>query len=272
MGTSSGTVHAVAGMNKFPSGQSSQANADITDIVLTAYSITSVYLSNGVCITTSGVPMMLLNPYTITSSTTVPSLDFPAYAASEFVDFLGFSTCVGSGKELFPTSINQVTNISVTPAPSASLRVGANSTSPTLHSSNATKQTVTPRLDEPTKIGIGVGVSFAALFLISLVGFLWRKRRLRSAAITAEEQGDTEDRQEGTSASRGNSQPYLQQRAELEAEERRGHELEGRQKIHELDGRTEMIEIPAGIHEHQLAIMRSRQELRGGEHSEELDT
>ena len=273
MGTSSGTDQIVAGMNTFPLGKSSQANVDITDIVLTAYSITSAYLSNGVCITTSGVPIVLPKAYTITSPTTVPSSDFPFYAASEFLDFLGFSTCVGSGEELFPTPIIPVTNISVTPAPSASLRVGANSTtSPTLHSSNATKPTVTPRLDEPERIGIGVAVSFATLILISLVAFIWRKQRLRSAAITAEKQGDTEKRREGTSASEGDNQPYLQQKAELEAEERQRHELEARQKIYELDGQTCINEIPAGTHEHRLAIMRSRQELRGGEHSQELDT
>ncbi len=260
-------------MNTFPLGKSSQANVDITDIVLTAYSITSAYLSNGVCITTSGVPIVLPKAYTVTIPTIGPWTDFPLHAASEFVDFLGFSTCVGSGEELFPTPIIPVTNISVTPAASASLRVGANSTtSPTLHSSNATKPTVTPRLDEPERIGIGVGVSFATLFLISLVGFIWRKRRLRSAAITAKEQGDTEGRQKGRSASEGDDQPYFQQKVELEAEGRQRHELEGRQKIHELDGGAEIREIPAGTHEHRLAVKRSRKELRGGEHSQELET
>ena len=79
-------------------------------------------------------------------------------------------------------------------------------------------------------------------------------------------------KQEGTSASEGDNQIYLQQKAELEAEERRRHELEGRQRIYELDGQTGIIEIPAGTHEHNLAVTRSRQELTGGEHSQELDT
>ena len=284
MATSSGTFQAVAGTNRFPLGMSSQANVDITDIVLTAYSITSVYMSNGVCITTSGVPIMLPEAYTITSPTGVSSPQFPEYAASKFVDLLGFSTCVGVGKNVLPTPLSEVTNgsaiplvevtkISVTPAPSTSLPVGANSTtSPTLHSSNATKPIVTPRLDQRTKIGSYVAAFFAALILSLLVAFIWHKRRLRSAAITAEKQGDTEMKQEGTSASEGDNQIYLQQKAELEAEERRRHELEGRQRIYELDGQTGIIEIPAGTHEHNLAVTRSRQELTGGEHSQELDT
>ena len=215
---------------------------------------------------------MLPQAYTITGPITgpisAPSSDFPSYAASEFVDFLGFSTCVGSGEELLPTPIILVTNISVTPATSVSLPARADSTtSPILHSSNATKPIVTSRLDEPTKIGIGVGVPFAALIPIPLAAFMWRKRRLRSAAIAAGEQANTGDR----TASGPDSQPYLQQKAELEAEERRRHELEARQKVHELDGATEIIEIPAGKHEHRIAVMRSRQELTGGEHSQELD-
>ena len=78
-----------------------------------------------------------------------------------------------------------------------------------------------------------------------------------------------EKRQEA--ASEGDNQPFLQQKAELEAEERRKYELEARQKIHEMDGSTEIIEIPAGTQEHRLAVMRSRQELTGGEYSQELD-
>ena len=273
MGTSSGTFQAITGMNTFALDKSSQANVDITDIVLTAYSITSVYLSDGVCITTSGVPITLTKAYTITSPTTVPSSEFPAYAGSEFVDFLGFSTCVGSGEELFPTPIIQVTNISVTPAPSASLRVNATSTtSPTLRSSNTTEPTATPGLDEPERIGIGVAVSFATLILVALVASIWRKSRLRSAAIPAGKQRDNKNEQEGTSRNEGENQLYLQQKPELDAEEQQKHELEARQRIYELDGETEIKEFPTGIDEHRLAVMRSRQELKAGEHSQELDS
>lgn len=216
---------------------------------------------------------MLTKGYTIPSPTAVPSSDFPAYAGSEFLDFLGFSTCVGSVVELLPTTIIHVANISVTPAPSASLQVGATTTtSLTIHSSNATKPTATPGLEEPERIGIGVAVSFVALILVSLVAFIWRKQRLRPVAITAEKQGDNEDNREGTSGGEGEHQPYLQQKPELEAEEQQRHELEARQKIYELDGETEIKELPAGIYEHRLAVMRSRQELRGGEYSRELDS
>ena len=270
--TDSGTYQAAAGMIAIPLGKLRQANVDITGIVLTAYAITSAYSAKEVCITMSGLPVVLSEAYTVTSPTAIPSIDFHSYAASAFFHFLGFSTCSGGAEMAFPV-VGHVNSISITPAPSASLPVGANSTtSPTLHSSNAIKPTVTPRLDEPTKKGIGVAVSFAALILTFLVAFMWRKRRLRSAAIIAELQGDNEHKQEDTLASEGDNQPYLQQKPELEAEERQRHELEARPKTSELDGETGINEIPAGTHEHRLAVMRSRQELEGGEHSQELDT
>ncbi len=274
LATSSGdTFSAAVGMTTFPLGKSRQANGDITGLVLTAYSMTGGYLSNGVCIFISATPVVLAEAYTVTCPSSIPSSDFHAYATSVFHNYLGLPICSEGGENVNSTPLIQVANRSVTPAPSTSLLATANSTtSLTLHSSNATKPIVTPRPDEPTKIGIGISVSFAALIPISLVAFIWRKRRLRSAAITAEDQGNTKNRQEGTSASRGDSQPYLQQKPELEAEEQQIHELEARQKIYELDGETGIIEIPAGTHEHRLAVMRSRQELRGGEHSQELDT
>lgn len=266
--TSSGTSESAAGMTRFPLGLSRQANADITAVILTAFSITSAYLSNGFCITTSGGPVMLTEAHTITSPTIIPSSAFQAYVVSEFIDFLGSSACSGIGVKVLPTP-----PVTVEAVTSTSLPAGANSTtSPTLHSSNATKPIVTPQLEEPTKIGIGVGASSAALILVFLIALLWRKRRLRSAAINAGDQGNTENRQEKTPASQGDGQPYLQPKPELEAEEQQKHELEARQRIYELDGETGIKEIPAGTFEHRLAVMRSRQELRGGEHGQELDS
>ena len=119
---------------------------------------------------------------------------------------------------------------------------------------------------------MGVAVSFAALILVSLVALIWRKQRPRSAAITAEKQGDDKNIQEATSGGEGESQPYLQLKPELEAEEQQRHELDAWQEMCELDGETEIKEFPAGIYEDRLAVMRSRQELRGGECSQEVDS
>ena len=255
-------------MTTFPVGNSSKAKVDIAEIVLTAYSLTSVYLTWGACYTTSGIPIVLSEAYTVTKPTSIPISEFSDFAIHNFSEYLGIESCLVT----IPATSVPSTNISVIPAPSASLPALANSTtSPTPHSSNATNPIVTPPLDKPTKIGIGIGVFLAGILLISLVAVIGRKRGLRLAAITAEKQRSTQDKQEGKSANRSNGQPYLQHKPELEAEEQQRHELEGWQKIYELDGESEIKEFPGGIYEHRLAVMRTRQELRGGEHGQELD-
>lgn len=66
------------------------------------------------------------------------------------------------------------------------------------------------------------------------------------------------------------SQPYLQQKAELEAEETRKHELEVGEIRHELDGKIRIQEI-SDESSHGLPSVYQRQELRGEEHSRELE-
>ena len=64
------------------------------------------------------------------------------------------------------------------------------------------------------------------------------------------------------------TQPYLQQKAELEAEENRKHRLEARERRYEMGSEGERYELPAGGRD---SMRRTRQELRGEEHSKELD-
>lgn len=68
---------------------------------------------------------------------------------------------------------------------------------------------------------------------------------------------------QGNTMGEGN-QPYLQQKAELEAEERRRHELEAAGIVHELDGED-------GVHELSDTERKTRQELKGEEFSQELN-
>ena len=62
----------------------------------------------------------------------------------------------------------------------------------------------------------------------------------------------------------GDDQPYLQQKGELEADERRKHELEGAEIVHELEGADR-------VHELSNTERKTRQELRGEEFSQELN-
>lgn len=66
------------------------------------------------------------------------------------------------------------------------------------------------------------------------------------------------------------SQTYLQQKAELEAEQKRKSELEAEERRYELDGESRIHEIPDES-SHGLSSSHLRQELRGEEHSRELE-
>ena len=86
-----------------------------------------------------------------------------------------------------------------------------------------------------------------------------RYRKRRTAAVT--DTADSADPLDGT-------QPYLQQKAELEAEERQRNELEARERRFEVGGGNEVHELAAEGERRRMSLL---QELRGPEHSQELD-
>ena len=67
---------------------------------------------------------------------------------------------------------------------------------------------------------------------------------------------------------KGKSQPYLQQKAELEAEENRKHELEAEERKYEMGTAGERYELSAEEGQRKPSC---RQELRGEEYSRELE-
>ena len=79
------------------------------------------------------------------------------------------------------------------------------------------------------------------------------------------EEEDATSKKEGSQHE--DQQPYLQQKAELEAEEKRKYELEARERRYEIGVEGERYELPV---EGQDMMIRTRQELRGEEHSTEL--
>lgn len=67
------------------------------------------------------------------------------------------------------------------------------------------------------------------------------------------------------------SQPYLQRKAELEAEEKRKHELEAEERRYELEEDRKIHEKSVERDSQGIASLQVRQELRGEEHSKELE-
>lgn len=79
-----------------------------------AYSITSAYLSNGVCITTSGAPVKLSSAYTETLASANGQVVLDANGENAFITFLGFSSCSNGGENVVPTALLQVYNSTTT--------------------------------------------------------------------------------------------------------------------------------------------------------------
>ena len=77
----------------------------------------------------------------------------------------------------------------------------------------------------------------------------------------------------------GETQPYLQQKAELEAEEKRRLELEAVEVRYEMDGADNITEMPGNdirneidtAAEPEMSSLRKKHELRGEEFSKELE-
>lgn len=68
------------------------------------------------------------------------------------------------------------------------------------------------------------------------------------------------------------TQFYVDRKAELEDEERRKHELDGAGISYEMEGEERVFEMRSGRDEEMsLASIRGTQELRGVEHSQELE-
>lgn len=226
-------------------------------IVFTAYSITSEYSSEGFCVTTTGVPIPLVSPYSVLRPTSIPASDFESIAGSSLLALLGFSSCSGRGVEVTPIAL---VNGSL---PTGTLP-SANSTSTGAPiSGNSTVKPVPgsrhETLDEQAKIGIGIAIPFVVGALLLLALLLWRRYRKNKGANAA-----TAEHVESEGV-----QPYLQQKPELEAEEKRKQELDAEERRYELNGESEIHEM-SDTSNIALPASRVLQELRGEEHAREL--
>ena len=127
----------------------------------------------------------------------------------------------------------------------------------TQHSSSSTVET--------TKLIIGLAVAITVLVLLVTIGlasfYIVRKRRRRKRETITAHQAVS-----NTNGERHNPQMYLQQKVELDDEQRR-HEMEATDTRYELEGADEIREMPTGERERRSV----RQELSGERLSKGLD-
>ena len=113
-------------------------------------------------------------------------------------------------------------------------------------------------------IGTSIAVSVFLVAILALALYAWRKRKSRFEGKTLSELPVPES---------DVAQPYLQSKAELENEEKRKYELEGRARQNELDGHDTINELPSvnGIYDDSPGPEALRQELRAEDHVHEME-
>ena len=252
-----------------PSLTHCSANRQESFIIFTGYNIASQYLSDGQCQLALG-PWLQVSPiYSVSQPATVISAEAQSTALDLFSSYLGFSKCSRGGETVAASAVVSIQPAaSLIAAPTAPIlssptpvTSGPNQNSMqsndtgTNSSNNISTQSVsthsTESSDKKVKISLGVAIPVASLGLV-LLGYLVYKRR----------------KMQETSSTHEDPQPYLQQKAELEAEEKRKHELEARERRYEMGVEGERYELPV---EGQDMMIQTRQELRGEEHATELD-
>lgn len=197
----------------------------------------------------------------MTSPPTANPTDLSSRATKSFQSSLGLTNCTSP---LLPTGLVQVYNVSTSNAlPTLTSLLPASSLNNSLASSSSStvpKDITSPSVSPPSlktkdKIVTGVMVP-VGITTITLLGILtWRKYRKRDP------DGDPVPHPEDT-------QPYLQQKAELEDEQRRIHELDARERRYEIEGDSSRHELAVREEPYRAS---SRQELRGSEHCQELE-
>lgn len=240
-----------------------------SQIVFTAYSITSPNLINGQCVTTSGNPVAVDTPYTRTQGTQVADSAFRSSALAAFVASLGFESCSGGAGEApiasIPITDLTGTSFSEEPATSSPTNLHPSSTTPTSSaeptSSSTSSQIEAEKtgLETQANVGIGIGIPLAVIIALVFAGrrcLHYRSRKLKERA--GENEAPSEEHQ-----------PYLQQKGELEAEEKRKYELQAEERRYELK-ENEIFEMPTEEVKSKRFHLR-RQELRGEEHCQGLD-
>lgn len=240
-------------------------------LVFDSYELTSSYFTTGICVTAS-VNETLTRPFSFLSPSELSSDFAQADARASFVEPIGFATCQAGDQPksiqvLNPSNItfgSILSSIPVADVTSSSLKKSTSQSSALLSRAASSSLKVPTSQNNPsnrpisktgssTRILIAVSVAVGFLIILVLAILLLRRyRKKRTATIT-----DARN----SANSLDDIQPYLQQKAELEAEEQRRNELEARERSNEV---------------HELAAERERrrvsllQELRGLEHSQEL--
>lgn len=255
----------------------------IYSIIFAAYSITSEYILNGTCITASGRSSNVPTNITVHAESTADPTALRSAAVSLFREVLGFNRCSNddAGVVNYPSatitglspraslnklSVAPVVLLTATISPIPSPSSAQTDVSPESATTSYSRKGLS--MSEKVAIGVVVPIIAIASFLLGMIHLQRRRKR----SLLAKENSNI-----GNSAD--NIQPYLQQKAELEAEEKRRLELEAEEIRYEFDDAERVHEIPGGEVRNELdthvrpgmPTLRGMHELRGEDCSKELE-
>ncbi|MCJ1356011.1 MAG: hypothetical protein MMC33_006005 [Icmadophila ericetorum] len=136
--------------------------------VFTAYSITSAFLSDGVCTTTSGPPIQLSSAFSVKVPSGTAGADFAISAESDFINFLSFTSCSPGGENQVTSPHAPVTTVTVTSALTASFTPqpqmqSTSSASPQTFSTIPPPTTITPSSTLTLTTTVTIGTIVIAL-------------------------------------------------------------------------------------------------------------
>ncbi len=256
-------------------------------MVFTAYSIQSDYLSRGRCTTLVKSPIRVEPPFTVIENASIPTSDLYRLAGSSFADHLGFGQCGGVViSELVLVSNTSISSIStaitaksVSPVESSSVSVRTKTETPSPTSpaavtltgksgsdiSSSTSSNAPAASGPKTSLGVGARIAIGVCVPVLIVTVF----ALAIRRILQHRKRKLMDQSNGTGTPLDGSQPYLQQKGELEAEEKRKYEVQAEERRYELADDNQIREMSTTDSPYELSIQRT-QELRGEEHSREL--
>ena len=264
-------------------------------IIYTAYSATSATLKGGSCSTGSGTRLFLPTPFSVAVPISLNPVYYLSSANHKFVDFLGFSSCNGGGDNAEPTVLSFLSggDVSIaftsenitTPSASATISISSGATTflttstksfsstAAAGSTNVAPTSTSPALvtssnglSKASRIAIGVVIPIACIALAAIIAFiLIRYRNGKRRAVLNEKNGENDGQKTDSSS------PYFQNKAELEDEERRKHELEANGVRYEMSAEETIHEAPTGGHS-SSSRAQNQQELGEEGFSKELAT
>ncbi|MCJ1268019.1 hypothetical protein MMC22_007905 [Lobaria immixta] len=249
--------------------ESQPASAPTTYVIFRAYSITSAYLSNGVCTTISGGAITLPTPYSILKpATPYDQESFRNSARLLFQSYAGFTGCSAGAAGATPTGYVQVVHttgatgalprMSVSGMGPATSIVAVHTSTP-IASINWTSQqrqsasaassrapstnlggglshltNSSPGFPTRVKIVVGVVVPLGVVALLLFGGVLYYTHRAcrRKSCLYDDV------------CSEKNSSPYFQQKPELHGDQCR-HEMPAEHKRHEVEAEEMRHQLPA---------------------------